>query len=334
MEGLLVGADHIGVRLQLLALEDPVVQVQDHSGLGGKVGVAGEDPGAVLPRLDRVLGQPAPQRGGGDVVDQAGGQDLGAQFSEAPAAKRDAAGGGQLTGDRLARGDHRGREGARAAGPLAVAQTFHALLVEAFAPLAGRVGRQPELAGDPPVGPPRRGQQHDAGPGHLAMLGRAPAHQRLQHPPLRRPQRDLERAAPAATCHHPSRPQAGPGGRPGREATGTRPGAISEDGPVASKAIPESTKTSLGQRLRAHQRARWPALAGVHTRFRGRFAYVDGELQDGEVLPLCRLRYAGSASLWGTTDRSRPTAPPAPPASSPSCCNGRRRISGLLGDVR
>jgi hypothetical protein len=65
------------------------------------------------------------------------------------------------------------------------------------------------------------------------------------------------------------------------------------------KTIPESTKTSLGQRLRARQRERWPALAAVQARFRGRFAYVDGQLRDGEVLPLCRLRYAGSASLWG-----------------------------------
>jgi hypothetical protein len=64
--------------------------------------------------------------------------------------------------------------------------------------------------------------------------------------------------------------------------------------------IPESTKTSLGQRLRQRQRQRWPGgLAGVVVRFRGRFAYVDGELHPGEVLPLCRLRYSGSASLWG-----------------------------------
>lgn len=68
---------------------------------------------------------------------------------------------------------------------------------------------------------------------------------------------------------------------------------------MATKTIPESTKTSLGQRLRTRQRERWPALAGVQARFRGRFAYVDGELQDDELLPLCRLRYAGSASLWG-----------------------------------
>jgi hypothetical protein len=63
--------------------------------------------------------------------------------------------------------------------------------------------------------------------------------------------------------------------------------------------IPESTKTSIGQRLRQRQRQRWPGLAGVTVRFRGRFAYIDGELEDGEILPLCRLRYSGSASLWG-----------------------------------
>jgi hypothetical protein len=64
-------------------------------------------------------------------------------------------------------------------------------------------------------------------------------------------------------------------------------------------AIPESTKTSLGQRLRQRQRERWPGLASVDVRFRSRFAYIDGEFEGGDVLPLCRLRYAGSASLWG-----------------------------------
>jgi hypothetical protein len=62
---------------------------------------------------------------------------------------------------------------------------------------------------------------------------------------------------------------------------------------------PTSTKTSLGQRLSAHARDRWPALAGVQVRFRGQFAYISGQLPDGEVLPLCRLRYGGSAHTWG-----------------------------------
>jgi hypothetical protein len=65
-------------------------------------------------------------------------------------------------------------------------------------------------------------------------------------------------------------------------------------------AIPESTKTSLAQRLRVHATANWPQLAAVHVRYRGQFAYVDGELDAGERLPLMRLRYGGSADRWGT----------------------------------
>jgi hypothetical protein len=64
--------------------------------------------------------------------------------------------------------------------------------------------------------------------------------------------------------------------------------------------IPESTKTSLVQRLSAHARWNWPQLAGVQVRYHGQFAYVAGELTDGEQLPLMRLRYGGSAHRWGT----------------------------------
>jgi hypothetical protein len=62
---------------------------------------------------------------------------------------------------------------------------------------------------------------------------------------------------------------------------------------------PASTKTSLGQRLSARARQRWPALADVTVRFRGQFAYISGQLPDGDRIPLCRLRYGGSASTWG-----------------------------------
>ena len=49
-------------------------------------------------------------------------------------------------------------------------------------------------------------------------------------------------------------------------------------------------------------RSRPPALARldrVSVRFRGAFAYIDAHLPDGEIMPLCRLRYGGSASIWG-----------------------------------
>ncbi len=63
--------------------------------------------------------------------------------------------------------------------------------------------------------------------------------------------------------------------------------------------IPDSTKSSLHQRLSTRARQRWPQLSDIAVRFRAGFAYVDGILTNGDVLPLCRLRYAGSANNWG-----------------------------------
>lgn len=63
--------------------------------------------------------------------------------------------------------------------------------------------------------------------------------------------------------------------------------------------IPASTKTSLAQRLERRRQERWPQLASVQVRCRGRFAYIAGVLSDGETLKLLRLRYAGSATSWG-----------------------------------
>ena len=63
--------------------------------------------------------------------------------------------------------------------------------------------------------------------------------------------------------------------------------------------IPDSTKSSLQQKLSARARERWPQLTSVAVTFRTHFAYVSAAEADGETLPLCRLRYAGSASVWG-----------------------------------
>jgi hypothetical protein len=63
--------------------------------------------------------------------------------------------------------------------------------------------------------------------------------------------------------------------------------------------IPASTKVSLRQRLATHAARRWPALVEVHVRYRAGFAYVEGELPDGDRIPLMRLRYGGSAHQWG-----------------------------------
>lgn len=65
------------------------------------------------------------------------------------------------------------------------------------------------------------------------------------------------------------------------------------------KAPPESTKASLSARLNSHARSHWPTLARVDVRWRTNFAYIDGRLHDGTTVKLCRLRYGGSAHLWG-----------------------------------
>jgi len=61
--------------------------------------------------------------------------------------------------------------------------------------------------------------------------------------------------------------------------------------------FPESTKSSVRQRLAARARERWPQIIELHTRHHGVFTYVEATTQTA-TLPLCRLRYVGSAHDW------------------------------------
>ena len=56
-------------------------------------------------------------------------------------------------------------------------------------------------------------------------------------------------------------------------------------------ALPDSTKTSLRQRLSARALDRWTAITRIDLRFRAPYAYVDAVLTDGQTLQLCRLKY-------------------------------------------
>jgi hypothetical protein len=64
-------------------------------------------------------------------------------------------------------------------------------------------------------------------------------------------------------------------------------------------AIPQSTRDSITVRLLDHAEACWPQLARVQVTYRGAFSYITGVLRDGEHIPLCRLRYGGSAHSFG-----------------------------------
>jgi len=60
--GFRVGADDHVAGLKQLAFPAPRVQVEHRAGLLKEVRVAREDPRAVLPRADRVVGQPTSDR--------------------------------------------------------------------------------------------------------------------------------------------------------------------------------------------------------------------------------------------------------------------------------
>ena len=93
----------------------------------------------------------------------------------------------------------------------------------------------------------------------------------------------------------------------------------------ASAGIPDSTKTSLHQKLARRQRERWPQLKEVRVRFRARFAYVDGVMHNGEVLSLCRLRYGGYANDWGFAFYAAAAGPTRTRSCLPALSSGRPR---------
>jgi hypothetical protein len=99
---------------------------------------------------------------------------------------------------------------------------------------------------------------------------------------------------PAATvCCHAVTPHAAPAAGP----------PVGKDEAMAK--IPESTKSSLQQRLAARARERWPQISRINTRYRAGFAYVDAVLPGGDS-----YRCAGCATpATPTSGASRSTAP-------------------------
>ena len=64
-------------------------------------------------------------------------------------------------------------------------------------------------------------------------------------------------------------------------------------------AIPEPTRDSITWRLVLHAEQNWPQLDKLQVTSRGGFAYAAGVLPGGEIIPLFRLRYGGSAHSFG-----------------------------------
>jgi hypothetical protein len=64
-------------------------------------------------------------------------------------------------------------------------------------------------------------------------------------------------------------------------------------------AIPAPAKSSITLRLLDHAEQHWPQLKRVEVTYRSAFVYISGVLANGERIPLCRLRYGGSAHSFG-----------------------------------
>jgi len=69
--GLLVGAEHVITRPQCCAAPAALVEIENTAGLAGKIRIAWEDPCAMPPGAQRVLAEPALERGAADLRDDA-----------------------------------------------------------------------------------------------------------------------------------------------------------------------------------------------------------------------------------------------------------------------
>jgi hypothetical protein len=108
--GLLVGADDEIVPPQWPPLPDAFVEVEDSAGLVGEEGVPGEDPAAMRPGADCVLGKPAPDGGFPDRGHQPAADRLPPDLAHAEAREGEAQLAGQLTGEGLYGDDDTGGE--------------------------------------------------------------------------------------------------------------------------------------------------------------------------------------------------------------------------------
>jgi hypothetical protein len=80
--GLLIRGDDVLVFAERGTVENTGVQIQDSLSGGAEVRVAEEDPGAVLPGLERVGLEPAAHRGGGDRVGDGAGDGLARELGD------------------------------------------------------------------------------------------------------------------------------------------------------------------------------------------------------------------------------------------------------------
>ena len=192
--------------------------------LAAKSGSRGEDPGLVLPGLDRVGNQPAPYCRGRHRDHQPLGHGLRGQLHRTPPRQRHLPLGGWLAGHRLDLGHHLRCERPRPTGPLPIVKSGKAGLGEALTPETGRSHVHVQPLGDPGVRLTVCGKQHDLRPDHRGERRGVGAGAFLQYLPITRRHPDhirRDQRLIAASLRPPesaSRPQLSRSGVPARSA--------------------------------------------------------------------------------------------------------------------
>ncbi len=98
---LFVGAEHVLPRPERDPLPAAFIEIQDPAGLERELRVAGEDPAAIAPWSQRILAEPAPQRGAADLRHDSLRHHLASKLRHRPARQRHLTPPRQLTGQSL-----------------------------------------------------------------------------------------------------------------------------------------------------------------------------------------------------------------------------------------
>ena len=69
--GFFVCGNDVVINPQRSALPNALVQIEEGTGFGGKVGITREDPTPMLPRPERIIAEPSPQSGPANLSNEA-----------------------------------------------------------------------------------------------------------------------------------------------------------------------------------------------------------------------------------------------------------------------
>jgi hypothetical protein len=118
---LFIGRDYKVVSAQWSAFPNAMVQIEDRTSLGGKIGIAREDPASMLPRAKGIVTEPSPQGRSTDLSDETPGNHVLADLLDGKSGQRKSQTVREFTGKRLNLDDETGGKSGlyarREAGP-------------------------------------------------------------------------------------------------------------------------------------------------------------------------------------------------------------------------